>query len=104
MDRGSNDGRLVHARLRWGGHTLRVASAYFPNDSSEQRRFAAARLQPLVDSARQSGEQPYRDEIHPNEVGQRIIAQVLEDWVIALIRDQRTGPSSAPAPAATPPN
>lgn len=53
-------------------------------------------LGPSFAQARQSGKRPYRDEIHPNEVGQRIIAQVLEDWVIAMIRESALATHPAP--------
>jgi lysophospholipase L1-like esterase len=56
-------------------------------------------LGPSFAQARQAGEQPYRDDIHPNEVGQRIIARTLMDWITAMIREEdsrRAGPSSAP--------
>jgi lysophospholipase L1-like esterase len=36
-----------------------------------------------------AAEQPYRDHIHPNELGQRIIAQTLMDWIVANMRDDR---------------
>jgi lysophospholipase L1-like esterase len=30
---------------------------------------------------------PYRDHIHPNQLGQRIIAQTLMDWIVANVRE-----------------
>lgn len=53
-------------------------------------------LGPSFAQARQSGQQPYRDEIHPNELGQRIIAQVLEDWIIAMIRENTSATHPSP--------
>jgi lysophospholipase L1-like esterase len=55
-------------------------------------------LGPAFEQARRAGEPPYRDHIHPNEVGQRIIAKVLADWIAAIERDGRTAapPSTSP--------
>ncbi len=49
-------------------------------------------LAPALASAMQGGEQPWRDNIHPNEVGQRILASVL--WQ-ALIDQRLLGLSGA---------
>jgi hypothetical protein len=40
-------------------------------------------LGPSFHQARRAGEQPYRDHIHPNPLGQRVIAQTLMDWIVA---------------------
>ena len=50
-------------------------------------------LAPALASAMQRGEQPWRDSIHPNEVGQRIMASVLRQALI----DQRAFESSGAA-------
>lgn len=47
-------------------------------------------LGPSFEQARRAGEQPYRDDIHPNQVGQRVIAQMIEDWIIANSRETST--------------
>ena len=38
----SNDGRLISLLLEWGGHKLRLASIYMPNQPTEQRQFMQA--------------------------------------------------------------
>jgi hypothetical protein len=55
-------------------------------------------LGPSFAQARQAGMQPYRDDIHPNEMGQRVIAQTLMDWIVAVTR----GSAPATAPTAAP--
>jgi hypothetical protein len=47
-------------------------------------------LGPAFAAAVQAGRNPYRDEIHPNEVGQEVIAAVLEPILLA-IAEQRSG-------------
>lgn len=43
----SPDGRLVSVRVRWGGHTFRLASLYMPNAAPQQAAFIRASLRPL---------------------------------------------------------
>ena len=45
------NGRFLHLPVQWGGHSFTLATAYLPNDSTAQRQFLAAHLQPLVQSA-----------------------------------------------------
>jgi lysophospholipase L1-like esterase len=47
-------------------------------------------LGPSFEQARRAGGQPYRDRIHPNQLGQQIIAQTLMDWIVAKIRGSAT--------------
>ena len=48
-----SDGRLMHIRLTWGGHTIRIVNAYFPSsDPSGQKNFVTNRLQPLLQTFR----------------------------------------------------
>jgi sugar phosphate isomerase/epimerase len=43
----------------------------------------AIQLGPSFEQARRAGQQPLRDRIHPNALGQRVIAQTLMDWLSA---------------------
>ena len=44
----SPNGRLISLRLSWSGHSLRLASLYFPNQPADQRSFLAATLPALA--------------------------------------------------------
>lgn len=46
--RPSSDGRLLSLRLDWGGHQLRLASIYMPNQPTAQRSFLEASLGQLA--------------------------------------------------------
>ena len=49
------DGRLLHVRATWLGHSLHLASVYMPNDSVAQRAFIRDRLVPLAAEQRAAG-------------------------------------------------
>ena len=57
-------------------------------------------LGPAMKAARDRGEQPYRDFIHPSPNGQGVIAGVLREALLA----PATAPVSRPAPAASAPS
>jgi exonuclease III len=44
----NSDGRLISLRLDWGGHKLRLASIYMPNQPTAQREFLQASLGQLA--------------------------------------------------------
>lgn len=44
----SSDGRLISLQLEWGGHQLRLASIYMPNQPTEQRQFMQTSLGQLA--------------------------------------------------------
>jgi len=49
----SQDGRLLHTNVAWGGHNFHLASVYLPSgDPAGQRAFIAERIQPLLQSQR----------------------------------------------------
>ena len=47
-------------------------------------------LCPAMSGANKSGQNPYRDEVHPSAAGQRVIGEVLTDAVSAAV--ERLGP------------
>lgn len=47
---------------------------------------ATIQLGPAFAAARRSGQEPYRDFIHPNDVGQRILAEALLEAVVREVR------------------
>ena len=52
------DGRLMHLKIEWGGHKLRLINAYLPSsDPKGQKDFIISRLTPLIQSLEPS-EQP----------------------------------------------
>ncbi len=53
---------------------------------------------PSFTQAQNAGMEPYRDRVHPNQLGQRIIAQTIMDWIVPNLRDSATTmPTTAPS-------
>ena len=50
------DGRLISLRLSWGGHKLRLVSAYLHNDAAAQKQYIQNRLKVLCEAAELQGE------------------------------------------------
>ena len=71
------------------GHGLIEATA-------RQAGAEVVQLTPAFRDAVARGEQPYRDPLHPNATGQKLIADALLDLLIA---SPATGPATAKAPA-----
>lgn len=73
-----------HVLLALHAEREEIGSGRFKPGHAEIERLASARQIPVVELfpafavAMRRGENPWRDNIHPNEVGQRLIASVLE--------------------------
>lgn len=65
-------------------------------DAAKQAGANVIQLGPSFAQAAKAGIQAYRDHIHPNDAGQRIIAQTLMDWIVAMTRDNNVDRSPQP--------
>jgi lysophospholipase L1-like esterase len=52
----------------------------------ENRRVPVIELGPPLAQAINAGQEPYRDWVHPNALGQKLIAEAIEKWILEQIR------------------
>jgi hypothetical protein len=94
-------GRRAGLRVILAQHLERAESLASPlpghgviADEARRDGLAPIELGAAFDAARRRGQQPYRDDIHPNDLGQAVIAEAL---LPAIERAVGAAPTTAPA-------